>query len=156
MVTKGQDSGRFRSPPAVLLVALVFIALGSCSKAPQASSPLIPVVQHDQTALTVEKIKQDLVRRRVHISGVTEDLPDDVWTFDSDEQKQVEILEQHVIDKGVTVTILMTTGDNSERNEEEPIELSGKLRLHYLKQGGRFILKEIQNLSFRYSVGVAV
>jgi hypothetical protein len=117
MASKGRDCGKLsRLYPVVLLVALVFLGLSSCSKAPQASNPLIPVVQHDQAVLTVDKIKQDLIRRKVHISGLTKDLPDDVWTFDSDEPKQIEILEQQVMDNGITVIILMTTGDNSERD----------------------------------------
>jgi hypothetical protein len=157
MVTKGQDSAKSRRfPPEVLFVALVFLALSGCSKAPEASTPLIPVMQHDQAVLTVEKIKQDLVRRRVHISGVTEDLPDDVWMFDFDEPKQVEILQQQATDRGLTVVILMRTGDNPNRNEEEPIEVSGKLRLDYLKQGSRLMLKDVENLTFRYSIGIAV
>jgi hypothetical protein len=145
-----------RLPSAVLLAALLVFALASCSKTPEASTSLIPVATQDHTALTAEKIKQDLVRRRVPIYGTSEDLPDSVWTFDSIEPKQVQILEQQLTPEELTAVILMTTVDKPSRYKEEPIGVSGKLRLNYVKERGRFVLKNIENISFRYSVGVSI
>ncbi len=152
-----QCCGKYlRLPSAALLAALLVFGLASCSKTPEASTSLIPVATKDQAAITAEKIKQDLIRRKVLIYGTNQDLPDDVWTFDSDEPKQVQILDQQVTRDGLTVVILMTTVDNPSRYQEEPIGVSGKLRLDYVKQGSRFVLRNIENLSFRYSVGVSI
>jgi hypothetical protein len=125
---------------SLLAAAALVLAFTSCNS-------------HGQ--ITPDQIKKDVVGWKVEISGASEDLEDSEWTFDADEFKQVEILETHEVKDGVDTVIFMTTRDNPGPGEDS-IEVSGKLQLHYQRQGSQWILKDIENLTFRYSVGVAI
>ena len=70
------------------------------------------------------------------------------------EFKQVEIVESQVTDNNASVVILMTTRNNPGP-DEDAVQVSGKLQLRYERSGGRWNLKAIENLSFRYTIGLA-
>ena len=53
-----------------------------------------------------------------------------------------------------SIVILMTTRNNPGPNEDA-VQVSGKLQLRYERTGGRWDLKAIENLNFRYTVGMA-
>jgi len=66
----------------------------------------------------------------------------------------VEILDREITPTTAAITVLMTTHNNPEP-DEEAVKVSGKLRLIYQRQGGAWVLKTIENLTFRYTVGVS-
>jgi len=143
----------------ILSITVLVLALTSCSRAPEATSrvlpnPVLPAASPGQSEITADKIMRDVVGRKVQISEVTGKGPDTEWTFDADEFKQVEILERHVVETGLTIVIFMTTRDNP-KSDEDSFEVSGKLQLYYERRGNKWILREIENLTFRYAVGVS-
>ena len=76
------------------------------------------------------------------------------WTFEKKEFRHVEVLERKVTGNTQTLVVFLTTRDNPAADEEQ-VQVSGKLALHYERKAGQWVLTGIQNLSFRYSVGVA-
>jgi hypothetical protein len=144
----------------ILIIAALILASTGCSRAPEASSrgiphPVLPAASREQPEITPDKIMRDVVGRKVQISKVTGEGPDTEWTFDADEFKQVDILERHLTQTGLTIVIFMTTRDNPKSGEDS-IEVSGKLQLHYEWKGNQWTLRGIENLTFRYSVGLAI
>lgn len=138
------------------VVALLF-ASAACTEAPDAASGsgTMPAANQDGAQLiAVEKIARDLVGRVVQITEVTGDGTPTDWTFEADEFKQVEIVEQQASDNVATIVIYMTTRNNAGPNDDA-VQVSGKLQLRYERQGGNWQLKAIENLSFRYTVGLA-
>ena len=95
---------------------------------------------------------KDIVGRVVSVSEVTGTWPPTEWTFDAAEFRQVEILDRRETNTGSTVIIFMTTRSNPQPDEDD-IQVSGRLQLHYEWKGGLWTLTHIDNLSFRYSVG---
>ena len=104
--------------------------------------------------ITSEKIVRDIVGRVVKISDSARTRPPDEWTFEATEFRQVEILEKHGTQDKFTVVIFMTTRNNPGPNEDH-VQVTGKLQLQYEWRGGQWTLTGIENLSFRYTVGVA-
>ena len=94
----------------------------------------------------------DIVGRVVQVSELTGTWPPTEWTFDAGEFRQAEILSKHETETEYTVVIFMTTRSNPEPDEDD-IQVSGRLQLHYEWKGGQWTLTNIENLSFRYSVG---
>jgi len=150
-----------------LSITAMLVALAGCSPAPESSpsaadralpagsrDDLRPVQAADRPAITAEKIKGDLVGRKVEVSDISSQGPDTEWTFEADEFKQVEILERHATEQGLTVDIYITTRNNP-KPDEDSVQVSGKLQLHYEWRLVRWVLTRVDNLTFRYSVGVS-
>ena len=66
----------------------------------------------------------------------------------------MEILERTVTESGATLVIFLTTRNNP-RPDENPVQVSGKLQLQYKWRAGYWVLATVENLTFRYSIGVA-
>jgi hypothetical protein len=98
------------------------------------------------------KIESDIVGQVVQIAELTGAGPETEWTFDAGEFRQVDILEKHMTEQGLTLVIFMMTRNNP-RPDEDPVQVSGKLRVQYEWRAGKWILTTIENLTFRYSVG---
>ena len=146
----------------VLSFTAILFVLTGCGQAPDPSSRVtgnsapLKLVQHsDRPDVTSERVVSDIVGKKVRISELTGDGPEDEWTFNADEFRQVDILEEHTTGTELTLVILMTTRSNPKPDEDQ-VQVSGKLRLQYERNAGRWILRTIENLTFRYSVGVSI
>ena len=149
-------------------IAATLAALTGCVPAPDASSSAAPgaaapaatpdvlhVAQaSDKPEITAEKIGQDMVGKVVKISDAAGARPPDEWTFEAAEFRQVEIVEKHGTENKLTVVIFMTTRNNP-RPTEDHVQVTGKLQLQYEWRAGQWALARVENLSFRYTVGVS-
>jgi hypothetical protein len=152
----------------VLSVTALLFALTGCVPAPESSSkvtrnPAVPAGNSDplhfvqesgRPEVTAEKIVSDVVGRVVQVSEVTGAGPATEWTFEADEFRQTEILERHLTENQLTLVIFMTTRNNP-RPDEDHVQVTGKLQLQYEWRTGQWILTAIENLTFRYSVGLS-
>ena len=108
----------------------------------------------DQKEIPVEKIVRDVVGRVVPITEVNGNGTPTDWTFEADEFKQVEVVETQITETAATVVIFMTTRNNAGPADDS-VQVSGKLQLRYEREGGVWRLKTLENLTFRYTVGLA-
>jgi hypothetical protein len=139
----------------------LFCSIAACSPAPELSSgssstPTIQTANQDAARLEIsaEQIMRDVVGRIIKITDVAGDNPPTEWTFDADEFKQVEILERNVTPAATVITVFMTTRNNPGA-DEEAVQVSGKLKLHYQRKGSKWVLTTIENLTFHYTIGVS-
>ncbi len=122
------------------------------------TAPAAPTggLRHVQTPvrpeITAEKIMVDIVGRAVRISEIRGTLPPTEWTFEASEYRHANILEKRMTDTAYTIVIFMTTRNN-HRDDEDDVQVSGRLQLYYEWRGGLWVLTGIENLTFRYSVG---
>jgi hypothetical protein len=143
----------------LLLSALLLLgALAACGESPSDAAGSANVRAADQGGsqndIPVEKVVRDVVGRVVPITEASgEGAPTD-WTFEADEFKQVEIVESQLTGNTASIVIFMTTRNNPGPNEDA-VQVSGKLQLRYERANGRWNLKAIENLNFRYTVGLA-
>src|SRR5450759_5199048 len=141
----------------VLSVMAILFALTGCVPAPESSSnvtrnPAVPAGRPDllhfvqesgKPEVATKKIVSDVVGRVVQVSELTGAGPATEWTFDADEFRQVDILERHMTEKGLTLVIFMTTRNNP-RFDEDPVQVSGKLQLQYEWRAGQWILQRLR------------
>ena len=106
----------------------------------------------DKPQITVEKIMSDIVGRVVEAADATGAAPPTEWTFEADEFKQVEILEKHMTETEFTIVIFMTTRDNPKPDENDVVQVAGKLELRYEWKERQWMLTAVKNLTFKYSV----
>lgn len=143
---------------AVCVVAVVLTAAG-CGPAKESrpaartDSALKSVQQSQQSEITPDRIASDIVGRKVRITD-TEGQNQNEWTFEASEFRRVAILERKTTGKGEMVVVFITTQNNPEPNEDQ-VRVAGKLQLVYVKKGGQWVLSNIENLNFQYSIGVA-
>lgn len=142
---------------AACLVALV-AALAGCGPERDAqtsgTAPALKSVQQSQhSEITPDKIATDIVGRKIRISD-TGGGNQNEWTFEASEFRRVAIIERKSTGKGETVVVFVTTQNNPEGNEEQ-VRVAGKLQLTYVRKGGQWVLSEMENLNFQYSIGVA-
>jgi hypothetical protein len=137
------------------------IVLAGCSPTPKTDSgsypgSTIPTASQDRQGqlIPAEKIIRDVVGKVVMITKVSGDSDPTEWTFDADEFRQVEVLETESTVTTATVTVFMTTHNNPKK-DEDAVQVTGKLRLSYVRQADKWVIRNIENLTFRYTVGVA-
>lgn len=141
----------FRFTPGITAIVL---ACAACGQAPE-SAAAAPVVQvADKHEITAQQVKRDVVGRVIKISDVAGKGPPDEWTFEAGEYKQAEILESQRSGNDLTVVVHMMTR-NIPKADESSVQVSGRLRLRYALKNGKWVLNAIDNLTFRYSIGVA-
>ena len=141
-----------------LTITAIFFVLAGCGPTPDSSSTALPggqPVARQSSDIPPEQIIHDIVGRVVQTTDALGAGPPDQWTFEADEFRQVDIVESERSDHDLTVVINMTTRNNP-KSDEDDIQVSGKLRLHYERQDNQWILKDIENLTFQYSIGVPV
>jgi hypothetical protein len=144
------------------LVAIALsCAVAACSPASQSSAdgpsgPAIRTASQNapQPEITAENIVRDVIGRVVKITEVNGDRPPTDWTFEADEFKQVEILEREATPVAAVITVFMITRNNPGP-DDDAVQVSGKLRLHYQHKGGKWVLTTIENLTFRYTIGIS-
>ena len=98
-------------------------------------------------------ISKDVVAKVVDVPELSGAGPTDKWTFEADEYRRIEILERHPTASGLDLLVFMLTSSNSKPGEST-VHVSGNLRLHYEWKGTQWVLRSIENVSFRYSLGV--
>jgi len=139
-------------------LAALLCALTACGESPQSTAGDSNMRAADQGAnpmeIAVEKIARDLVGRVVPITELAGDGTPTDWTFEAEEFKQVEIVDTQINGNTATIVIFMTTRNNAGP-EDDAVQVSGKLQLRYEREGDRWNLKTIENLTFRYTVGLA-
>ena len=145
---------------ALSVTAIVF-AVTACGPAPEKSSAITQKADRLQSVqlpekgdVSPEKVASDIVGRVIRVSDVSGAGEATEWTFDKKEFRHVEVLDRKVTGNTQTLVIFLTTRSNPDADEEQ-VQVSGKLQLHYERKAGQWVLTRIDNLSFRYSVGVA-
>lgn len=150
---------------ALTVPAIVFV-LGGCGPNREPSpgatpSPpafagkggsLHPVQDSDRPEITSERISKDVVGRAVQVTELTESGPATEWTFEADEYRRIDVLERHVTETGIDLLVFMLTRSNPKPDEDD-VQVSGQLRLHYEWKDKQWHLGNIENVTFRYSVG---
>lgn len=146
----------------VLSVTVILFALAGCGPAPGYSSNItrnsdrLQLVQESGKAeISAAKISNDIVGRVVQVAELKGARDETEWTFAADEFRQVDILERHMTEKGLTLVIFMMTRNNP-RPDEDPVQVAGKLQLQYARRAGRWILTSVENRTFSYSVGQSI
>ena len=142
-------------------VALVLLLGAGCGPSPQSTSDnnrsadRLQAVQHpDKAVVSPEQVASDIVGRVVRVSDLSGNADPTEWTFESKEFRHVDILESNTLGNVQTVVVFVTTRNNPVADEEQ-VQVSGKLQLVYERKGSKWVLTKIQNVNFRYSVGVA-
>jgi hypothetical protein len=150
----------------VLSVTIMILALTACDAAPGPTSndtrnPVVPAGNDDilhfsqessRPEVNAEKIIRDVVGHAVQVSELRGAGPETEWTFEADEYRQVNILEKHMTNTGLTLIVFMATRNNPGPDEDS-VQVSGKLRLGYEWKEGQWILTTVENLTFSYSLG---
>ena len=122
------------------------------STAPGDSGSLRSVQDAQKPEITVAKISKDVVGKVVTVPDASGTLPDDKWTFEADEFRRIDILQRNPSSDGIDLTVFILT---RSRPGEGDIQVSGQLKLHYEWKGKQWVLQKIENVSFRYSLGVS-
>lgn len=158
------NSGNAAKLPAAGIVnaacmAVIVLAASGCGPAKESqpaagSAPALKSVQQSQNGeITPDRISSDIVGRKVRISD-TDGMNANEWTFDAGEFRRVAIIERKTTPRGESLIVFVTTQNNPEPNEDQ-VRVAGKLQLNYVKKGGQWVLSNIENLNFQYSIGVA-
>ena len=144
----------------ILCTTAMLVVLTGCGPSSETSSTSPDTsaggLRHVQTSvkpeITTDKIMADIVGREVTVSEIRGTLRPTKWTFDASEFRHADILEKRMTDTAYTIVIFMTTRSN-HREDEDDVQVSGRLQLYYEWTGGQWRLRRIENLTFRYSLG---
>ena len=144
----------------VLTAVTLAAALTACGQAREpapapAASGLQRVQNTDRPEITPQAVAKDVVGRKVMISELNQAGPEDEWTFEADEFRRVDILERRATETGADLLVFMLTM-NVPGSQDLDVQVSGQLRLHYEWKNGQWRLGNIENLSFRYSIGRSI
>lgn len=151
---------------AVVLVAGVSVlagcgpgpdrSAGSTSTGPGTARKAAPRRVQDtrRPEITAEAISRDVVGWAVEITEATGSGPNDKWTFEADEYRRIDIIETHASENAREILVFMLTRDNPKPGDDGLL-VSGRLRLRYEWRDGRWVLRQIENLTFQYSIGVS-
>ncbi len=139
----------------ILLIAGTVFILTNCSRAPEAMTTIATtttpdLLQPERPAITSAEVGSDIVGRVVNVTGLQESGPPTPWTFEADDYRQVQVLNERESGDQSIVDVVVTT-DNSPLPGENDVHVAGTLRLHYDWSAGKWNLGEIENVSFRYS-----
>ena len=144
-----------KSFPAIMLVLLISAGCGPAPEANNRSTDRLQAVQHpDKAVVSPEQVASDIVGRVVRVSDLSGNADPTEWTFESKEFRHVDILESETLGNIQRLVVFVTTRNNPGADEEQ-VQVSGKLQLTYERKGSKWVLTRIQNVNFRYSVGVA-
>jgi hypothetical protein len=146
---------------AVLIAAATVAGFVGCgakpdapgaSSAPKDSGSLRSVQNSEKPEITADRISKDVVGRALVVPEVSGAGPNDKWTFEADEYRRIDILDRRPTAAGLDLLVFMLT---RSRPGEGDVQVSGQLRLRYEWKGKQWVLRSIENVSFRYSVGVS-
>ena len=143
------------------MAAVVAFSFAGCGERPEVTGTppsaedggaLRSVQDSQKPEITTGKISKDVVGRVVVVPEASGAGPNDKWTFESDEYRRIDILDRSPTATGLDVLVFMLT---RSRPGEGDIQVSGQLKLHYEWKGKQWVLRSIDNVSFRYSLGLS-
>lgn len=105
--------------------------------------------------ISAARISKDVVGWVVEVSQASGSGPSTKWTFEAAEYRRIDILERHETEAGIDLLVFMLTSNNP-KPDEDPVQVSGQLRLHYDWKGRQWVLRKIDNVTFRYSIGQSI
>ena len=114
------------------------------------SGDLVPAQLAQRPEVTVAKILTDIVGQQIRVTDAAGEAQPMDWMFEENEPKHAEILEQQAKDNSIALIIQMSTG-GAPGSDDANVQLTGRLRLHYEWDGRDWILRRIENVTFRYS-----
>ena len=150
-----------RTSLTAVFVCAIVSCLAGCGAKPDSSGPpsaagddgaLRSVQNSEKPEITTGKISKDVVGRVVDVPELTGSGPSDKWTFEADEYRRIDVLDKRSTPGGVDLLVFMLT---RSRPGEGDVQVSGQLKLHYEWKGKQWVLRSIDNVSFRYTLGVA-
>src|SRR5262245_50180285 len=129
---------------------------GATSAGPGAPREAAPQRVQDtrRPDITTEGISKDVVGWVVEVAEASGAGPNDKWTFEASEYRKIDILEKHATDSGLELLVFMLTRDNPKPGAPA-LQVSGRLKLRYEWRDSKWVLRRIDNMTFRYSVGVS-
>jgi hypothetical protein len=148
---------------AILFAVAIVSGFAGCGAKPESPGlppsvekrgSLLPVQSANKSEITPGKISKDVVGQVVEVPEQSGSGPSDQWTFEAGEYRHIQILERRGTTGGVDLLVFMLTRSIPKPGEAD-VQVSGNLRLHYEWEGKQWVLRSIENVSFRYSVGVA-
>jgi len=148
---------------AVLIAVAIVSGFAGCGARPESpglppaagnGGSLRPVQSAGRPEITSGKISRDVVGRVVEVQELSGSGPSDRWTFEADEYRRIEVLEKHTTATGLDLLVFMLSRSNPKPGESD-LQVSGRLRLHYEWKERQWILRSLENVSFRYALGVA-
>jgi|SRR5262245_53058018 len=150
---------------ALIIVAILF-ASAACSPKQEPSRSVAParpafgeeggalrVQDKGRPEITVQGISKDVVGWVVEVGEINGSQPSTEWTFEANEYRRIDILERHATASGIDLLIFMLTRANPKPGEDD-VQVSGQLRLRYEWKANKWTLRRIENVNFRYSLGV--
>jgi len=143
---------------------MVLVAVG-CGPAPERSQGAAPgqpasaegtlrVQDKGRPEITSQGISKDVVGKVIRVDEMHGAHPGTEWTFEADEYRRIDILERRATATGADLLVFMLTRSNSKPGEDD-VQVSGQLRMSYEWKGDKWVLQKIENVSFRFSIGVA-
>lgn len=148
----------------LLLVAALVIAFSASwsqtrddrNAQPSAARPFLQPVQTQQKGeISVAQILRDVVGRQIWVSELSSASEQLDWTFAADEPKRVDVIEQQMSATTAALVVHMFTS-GAPGSDDEDVQLAGRLKLNYEWDGRRWMLRRIDNLSFRYSLRISI
>lgn len=152
-----------RSLAVIASMVLVAVGCGPAREPSQGAAPGQPAAAEEGTVrvqdkgrpeITSEGISRDVVGKVIRVEELHGAHPGTEWTFEADEYRRIDIRERHDSATGVDLLVFMLTRNNP-RPDEEDVQVAGQLRMSYEWKGGKWVLQKIENVSFRFSIGVA-
>ena len=152
-----------RSLVAVAAMVLVAAGCGPAREPAQGAAPGQPasaggeplrVKDNGRPEITSQGISRDVVGKVIRVEEIHGTQPGTEWTFEADEYRRIDIRERRPTATGVDLLVFMLT-KNNPRPDEEDVQVAGQLRMSYEWKAGKWVLQKIENVSFRYSVGIA-
>jgi len=148
---------------AVLIAVVIVSGFAGCGEKPESpglppsagnGGPLRSAQSPERPEITAGRISKDVVGRVVNVPELSGAGPSDKWTFEAAEYRRIDIVERRPTADGLDLLVFMLTRSNSTPGESD-VQVSGQLRLRYEWKGGKWLLRSIENVSFRYTLGVA-
>ena len=110
----------------------------------------MPVQLAQRPEITVDKILKDIVGKNITVLDAAGESQAMDWVFEANEPKNAEILERQPNDRGISLVVQMSTSGAPDTDDAN-MQLSGKLMLQYDWNGRDWVLRQIQNVTFRYT-----
>jgi hypothetical protein len=123
---------------------------GAAAAAPSGDDAFVRTQAPAKPEISVDKILADVIDKGVSVPDAAGEAQPMDWVFEASEPKNAQILETKPSDKGVALVVQMNTS-GAPGSDDANVQLSGKLVLHYEWSGRDWVLRRIQNMTFRYT-----
>jgi len=150
-------SKKMRIAGRTILVVLLLLTAACSDKTESAArdpASMFTAAADNESGISAERIAREVVGYTLDVGPAAGQTPSVEWTFDADEERHVKILEEQKTGDGMAITVFMMTRSNPDK-DKVVLELSGKLKIQYQRLDARWVLKNIENLSLRYALGIS-